>query len=204
MVEGANSSALGARAASRVGGRGVRGDLAELQWPEVAFGRMMKPLATRLVRGTLLLLLASIGFFHLQILLTRLADGSVLQPLVVARWIASLAVCAVWLSLRRRGVRLFRGRAALVFWLLLVLIHGVGLVPGAIAPALQVMPTEAFLAAVRISVVVAGVFTAGVLLALAGKARPTVPERLRRTGSRQSAERKAAQLAFAGPRAPPL
>ena len=177
MVEGANSSALGARAASRVGGRGVRGDLAELQWPEVAFGRMMKPLATRLVRGTLLLLLASIGFFHLQILLTRLADGSVLQPLVVARWIASLAVCAVWLSLRRRGVRLFRGRAALVFWLLLVLIHGV---------------------------VVAGVFTAGVLLALAGKARPTVPERLRRTGSRQSAERKAAQLAFAGPRAPPL
>jgi hypothetical protein len=69
--------------------------------------------------------------FHLQLLVERLADGSLGHPVVAFQWATGLILLA-WLSwLRRRGVSLVSGRRALAFWVLVLLLHAVPAMPGA-------------------------------------------------------------------------
>jgi len=76
---------------------------------------------------------AAIGLlaFHLQLLVERLADGSLGHPAVAFQWATGLILLA-WLSwLHRRGVSLVSGRRALTFWVLVLLLHAVPAMPGA-------------------------------------------------------------------------
>lgn len=60
--------------------------------------------------------------FHVALLLRRLAQAE-MDSAALLRWSGAflLVVAALWL--RRRGVSLFWGRQALVFWLLVLLLH---------------------------------------------------------------------------------
>lgn len=61
--------------------------------------------------------------FHAWLLWTHATVGKLLEPDVAVRWgLAGLLGLAFW-SLRRCGLPLFRGRRAVVLWMLVVLIH---------------------------------------------------------------------------------
>ena len=73
--------------------------------------------------------------FHLWLFVDRLKDLSILQPAVAAQWIATLLLLASLAYLRQRGVSLLKGRSALAFWLLVLVLH---LMPGGTAaPAIE-------------------------------------------------------------------
>ena len=61
--------------------------------------------------------------FHAVLLWQRLVDATLLEPVPALRWLATLALSAVLWRWNRNGVSLLRGRAALVFWLLVLLLH---------------------------------------------------------------------------------
>ncbi len=71
--------------------------------------------------------------FHGQLLWQRLADGSLLEPVVAIRWLLGALLTAALGSLWRRGLPLFRGRRAAVVWLVALLLHAG--VPGGSMPA---------------------------------------------------------------------
>ncbi len=87
------------------------------------------------------LLAAAIAVFHGQLLWQRLSDGSLLQPIVVARWALSALLILALLQLWSRGLPLLRGRRAGVLWLVIFLLHAMA--PGGSVPA--VGPTAASL-----------------------------------------------------------
>lgn len=62
-------------------------------------------------------------FFHVFLLWRRIADASILAPRVLLNWLGAVVLLAVLFWLRRRGHSAFRGRGALVFWLLVLLLH---------------------------------------------------------------------------------
>jgi hypothetical protein len=66
---------------------------------------------------------------HASILWDRVAQGRLSDPGVALRWLAAAALTVALLVLRRRGVSLFWGRRALVFWLLVLLLHAGASVP---------------------------------------------------------------------------
>lgn len=84
--------------------------------------RWMGPLG-RIAKVASLTGIALLVAFHGWLFAGRLAEGELLEPAVALRWLASLLLVAALLGLRRAGVPLLRGRKALVFWLLVVLLH---------------------------------------------------------------------------------
>ena len=99
-----------------------------------------------------LVVVASLVVLHVSILWARVAQGQLGEPAIASRWAAALVLLLALAVLRRRGVSILWGRRALVFWLLVLLLHaGVGVpqdatprvsaeqllfvVPAAIAPA---------------------------------------------------------------------
>jgi hypothetical protein len=62
-------------------------------------------------------------FFHGWLLWERMSAGELLQPPVALRWAAALPLALAWIAHRRRGLSPFRGRRALVLWLLAALLH---------------------------------------------------------------------------------
>lgn len=80
-------------------------------------------------------LTAVLAVFHGQLLWHRLSEGSLLQPIVVARWAVSALLVLALLQLWSRGLPLLRGRRAGVLWLIVVLLHAMG--PGGSVPAVQ-------------------------------------------------------------------
>jgi hypothetical protein len=68
-------------------------------------------------------LLALVVLYHAFLLWQRVADLTLLEPAVAARWLATLIFLLVLFRLHRRGVPLIWGRKALVFWLLVLLLH---------------------------------------------------------------------------------
>lgn len=76
---------------------------------------------------------AALAVFHGQLLWQRLSDGSLLQPIVVTRWVASALLILVLLRLWSRGLPLLRGRRAGILWMLVVLLHAMA--PGGAVPA---------------------------------------------------------------------
>ncbi len=69
------------------------------------------------------LAIAGLALFHAALLLERLADASIAHPEVLAQWVGALLLAAGAFALRRQGSSLLSGRSALVFWLLVLLLH---------------------------------------------------------------------------------
>jgi hypothetical protein len=83
---------------------------------------------------------ASLVLLHLSILWDRVANGRLGEPDVAVRWLAAVVLVGALLALRRRGVSLLWGRRALVFWLLVLLLHAGATVPH--DPAARVAPEQ--------------------------------------------------------------
>lgn len=73
---------------------------------------------------------AALVLFHLLLLWRRLEDLSLLEPPVILRWLATVALLGALVYLGRSGIPLLRGRKALVLWLLVLLLHVSVAAPG--------------------------------------------------------------------------
>lgn len=67
--------------------------------------------------------LAGLVVFHAALLLQRFADASIARPEILIQWIGALLLAGGAIALRRQGASLLTGRSALVFWLLVLLLH---------------------------------------------------------------------------------
>lgn len=82
--------------------------------------------------GLSALAIAGLAAFHAALLAGRLADASIAHPEVLLQWVGALLLGVGAWALRRQGASLVSGRGALVFWLLVLLLHvgfGSGLAP---------------------------------------------------------------------------
>lgn len=61
--------------------------------------------------------------FHAALLAGRFADASIAHPEVLAQWVGAVLLGVGAAALRRQGSSLVNGRSALVFWLLVLLLH---------------------------------------------------------------------------------
>ena len=90
--------------------------------------------------------------FHAALLAGRFADASIAHPGVIAQWVAAVLLGVAAAALRRQGSSLVSGRNALIFWLLVLLLHvgfGSGLAPtgaetGSSRELLLLLPFAAF------------------------------------------------------------
>lgn len=117
------------------GGRGRQTESGPIRFASEAETRvgwkaLVGPGMKRLLRSGILALTAALVLFHGRLLWTRLVDGSVLEPVVAARWLFGLVMTGLLVELKRRHASPLRGRSTLVMWLLVVLLHAVALVPG--------------------------------------------------------------------------
>ncbi|MDH3402850.1 MAG: hypothetical protein OEP45_04470 [Acidobacteriota bacterium] len=91
----------------------------------------MLTFGSRSVRSLALRLLgAGVALMHGQLLWRRLADGSLTEAGVAARWAASVLLIGGLVAGYRRHGWVFRGRRAAVLWTLVALLHAVSGVPG--------------------------------------------------------------------------
>jgi hypothetical protein len=69
--------------------------------------------------------LLSIGLvaFHAVLFWERIRDLSIFEPLVLVEWSLAVLLLVAMQQLRKRKIPLFRGRQALAFWLLVLLLH---------------------------------------------------------------------------------
>jgi hypothetical protein len=80
-----------------------------------------RSLATRAFRASWRIALIA---FHAVLLAARLADASILEPAVFARWAGTLALLlSAFLFQRFAPARLRGRRAVIIFWLLAALLH---------------------------------------------------------------------------------
>lgn len=82
-----------------------------------------------LFSGLALVAVATLVLLHVAVLWERVTQGRLSDPEVGLRWLGAAVLTVALLALRQRGVPLLWGRRALVFWLLVVLLHA-----GAVAP----------------------------------------------------------------------
>ena len=68
-------------------------------------------------------MLRLVVLYHAILLWQRVADLTLLEPAIAARWLATLLLLLGLFRLHHRGVPLIWGRKALVFWLLVLLLH---------------------------------------------------------------------------------
>ena len=152
----------------------------------------VSPSRTRAIASHLAIGIAALAIaaLHLWILVGQLASGELFEPLVALRWLASGLLVAIGWRLRRAGLSLLRGRAALVLWLMVALLHATLATPAEVA----VWSFE-----VALSLVLLGV---AALLAeqLAASLKPSFPEPLRSVALRP----QRGHLRASAGRAPPL
>ena len=97
-------------------------------------GRWRSP--WRLLRlGAVALGAAYLVALHAELLWQRIASQTLLEPLVALKWGAAAVLVAALLRLRSAGVSLWRGRRAVVVWMLVLLLHAgaAGPAPGELA-----------------------------------------------------------------------
>ena len=70
--------------------------------------------------------------FHAVLFARRVRDLTILEPMVALQWVGALVLLAVLGLLLWKRVSLMRGRAALAFWLLVLLLHVLPAAPTAI------------------------------------------------------------------------
>ncbi len=153
-----------------------------------------------LLSGSLAAGTAAVAVFHLWLLLQRLGDATIGEPGVLLRWLAGSALVAAGLYLRPRGFSLTGGRSALVFWLLVLLLH-VGATP---VPVTGVDAHELILVLpLGLATALAGVAATAVIGALRA---PRPQRRIGRPALEAPAPRCSAGAAPArfSPRPPPL
>ena len=73
-------------------------------------------------------LVAGLTVFHGQLLGQRIADLTLLEPLVALRWGAAALMVLGLVQMQRAGISVVWGRRALILWLLVLLLHA-GSVP---------------------------------------------------------------------------
>ncbi len=146
------------------------------------------PRSRSLVSALGLAAAASLVLLHVSILWARITQGRLGEPVIALRWGAAFVLLLVLLALRRRGVPLLWGRRALVFWLLVLVLHaGIGVpqdtgartapeqllfvVPAAVAPACLLL--------VLLVTQLAGAALAGPTVAVAFAAAGGIPARRR-------------------------
>jgi hypothetical protein len=136
-----------------------------------------------------LVAVASLVLLHVSLLWARVTQGRLGEPVIAFRWIAAVVLLLALLALRRRGVPILWGRRALVFWLLVLVLHAGTGVPqdssARVAPEqlLFVMPAAvapACLFFVLLVTPLAGATLTGPAVALALRAAGAVPARRRR------------------------
>ncbi len=128
-------------------------------------------------------LTAVITVFHGGLLWQRLTDGSMLQPVVVVRWIVSALLVFALLRLWRRGLPVLRGRRAGVLWLVVVLLHA--FTPGASLPAVEQVSDGILPAALAMLALLVLGAAIGVKGGSSSAGRPTYrrPQRFRRASA---------------------
>jgi hypothetical protein len=160
---------------------------------EVSLGAPLRWLAA--------LLLFGLAAMHGEFLLRRLADNSIAEPAVLLRWVAAAGLLLAAHRWRRStGRSILTGRAALVFALLVALLHvgppatpGFAGAPGVPSPAL---PSELLVLGL------AGLWLAAALVATA-KAPGVAASRLPRSPQRCRAPRALPFGLGFSPRPPP-
>lgn len=140
-------------------------------------GRSRSP--WRLLRlGALALGAAYLVALHAELLWQRIASQTLLEPLVALKWGAAAALVVALLRLQSAGVSLWRGRRAVVFWMLVLLLHAGAAVPaaGELAADLADQAEAGLLFVLPLCASVATVFELGRrLLDRRATARPAVP-----------------------------
>ena len=115
---------------------------------------------------TLWLAIAHAGF-----LWRRIADYSLTEPLVLARWFGALLLVAVFVAMRRAGSRR-SSRALLVFWLLVAVLHATA---PASEPVLDAGGNLALILQTGLVVLPAGLVLAALLVSLNRPDRRSTP-----------------------------
>jgi hypothetical protein len=106
--------------------------------------------------------------FHLNLLWERIAAATLFEPVTALRWGAALLLMAAALyASRRLGFSLWHGRGALVFWLMVLLLHS-----GAAIPVAKDLASEVDLLAHASVLFVLPVLVTLVSLALLGLGWP--------------------------------
>lgn len=146
----------------------------------------------------LALVACALVLFHVFLLWRRLVDATLFSPRVLLNWLAAALLLAALAWLRQRGQSVLRSRSAVIFWLLVLLLHAgpdLDPAPGLPLSVTESLPGPSFLLA---AVVWAALF---VLASLAVSAE---------AHARQSASRRAHHAAAASgfgrtvaPRPPP-
>ncbi len=83
---------------------------------QTATAAVARPLAIRALWAALL-------WLHAHLLWERITDLTLFEPLVAFRWGAAVLTIAALVRLQHIGVPLFRGRRALILWLVILLLH---------------------------------------------------------------------------------
>lgn len=133
-------------------------------------------LATVALRAAGHVAFAALVVFHVWLLGLHLLDGRALQPATAARWGLGVVVLAGFRALSRRDLPLFRGRRAVVLWLVVVIIHCSAAWDGGAAAALDKAIPETVAAVAQLSFA-AGVVGLVLLAALAHAGRPVAGRR---------------------------
>lgn len=94
--------------------------------------RALAARAGRLARFALGVAVTALALFHGWLLCRRLLDATIGEPEVLLRWLGGAGLLAAMAAARRFGLSVSRGRPALVFWLLVLLLH-VGASPVVVA-----------------------------------------------------------------------
>jgi len=95
--------------------------------------------------------LALVTGFHGWLLARRLLDATIAEPEVLLRWLGACGLLAGAAWLRRAGVSVAQGRPALIFWLLVLLLH-----VGASPVVVQGVRAEELMLVLPLGVAVAG------------------------------------------------
>lgn len=82
-----------------------------------------KPASSRVRQVLGLASVALLVAFHAVLFWERLADSTLFQPVPAIRWLATVALFVALYKLHRHGISMLHGRGALVFWLLVLLLH---------------------------------------------------------------------------------
>ena len=145
-------------------------------------------------RIVLRLLGTGLVLFHGRLLWHRWVDGSLADLGVAAQWLASALLVVGLVLVYRRHASLFRGREAVVVWILVALLHGMAAVP-----ATQILVVPPWL------VVPLGLLAASALALVLGRrlARPTSASSSRQQRAALPAAVLAGHGGVLGSRAPP-
>ena len=163
--------------------------------------------AERLARLARVAGAAALLVFHVGLFWSHLSAGRLFEPAVALRWGIGLLLIGLLVGLRRVGVPLFRGRRALVVWLLVALLHVSAAMPATSGSLTADSPADSALSLVVLPPAAGLVLAAGLLLlgALLARAWRLVPAPSRRCREERAVGRRPLVLTSnLAPRAPPV